>query len=175
MSEYTNEHGGRLPESVVKLKPIPGQIASSDISKVVNVAGIITSISTKVIIAGSFVSNIFFAVSMGPLWSLINALQVVYCVMLFHLRIPGNLHAFIEFFEGITKLEFFDLDAMLRDEVYIPEYESTPLNFVSAGIETPLALVNLLVALFLLFLQVCILVIFLLVAICAKRSECCRK
>ena len=112
---------------------------------------------------------------MGPLWSLINALQVVYCVMLFHLRIPGNLHAFIEFFEGITKLEFFDLEAMLRDEVYIPEYESTPLNFVSAGIETPLALVNLLAALFLLFLQVCIFALYLLVAIAATKFDCLQK
>ena len=40
---------------------------------------------------------------------------------LFHVRQPGNMSAFTEWFSAITELEIVDMQGILEDYFYLPE------------------------------------------------------
>ena len=69
---------------------------------------------------------------------MVNGLQVVIHMPLFHVKSPGNVNAFNDFFAEIANFNIVDteiLDSML---FYFPEMDAISLNMLNAGFENNL-------------------------------------
>ena len=64
---------------------------------------------------------------------MIEGLQVVVHMQLFHLKTPGNMIAFFAFFSELTNFEIFDSEKFTNAMGYYPEMDSFSLNFQNAG------------------------------------------
>ena len=77
----------------------------------------------------NFFVSIVLGNQMAQIWSILNGLLVVQLLPMFHVKPPGNIHAFKAFFEEIVSVEVFDAMEIIRELVYIPEQVPFSLNF----------------------------------------------
>ena len=73
--------------------------------------------------------SIFASMSLGPIWDMLNSLQIVMHIPLFKLKIPGNVATFIEIFNKLTSLQLFDVDYITDIWMYFPEMTPYSINF----------------------------------------------
>ena len=77
----------------------------------------------------NFFVSLVLGSGMAQIWSILNGLQVVQLLPMFHVKPPGNIHAFKAFFAEIVSVEVLDAMEMIRELVYIPEQIPFSLNF----------------------------------------------
>ena len=73
--------------------------------------------------------NMLIGGVMNQVWSLLNSMQVVQYMSLFDAKTPGNIIAFISFFEVITSFKLLDFEEIIESQMYIPEEDPFSLNF----------------------------------------------
>ena len=117
-------------------------MASLQEAQVVEGSGGAAGDSTTAIMSSNFILNVLIGGPMDQIWSLMNNLQVVMFVRLFNIKSPGNVNSFTDFFDEITSIKLFDTQEFVNKLYYVPEYDSFAVNFMNAGYESPLFLVN---------------------------------
>ena len=100
---------------------IPTQIASEEEAKNVDSASTGATSSTSSAMGSNFIINILLAGSLTQIWSILNSLQIVELVGLFHIKMPGNISAFTDFFEVITDIKIYDSEPTVNENFYLPE------------------------------------------------------
>ena len=61
---------------------------------------------------------------------------------MFNAKTPGNVNSFLTFFEEVTSCEVYDVAQKISEYYYIPEQDPISLNFMNAGYDTILFLMN---------------------------------
>ena len=117
-------------------------MSSKDEAETVLSTGKGASGSTLGTLIGNYIINFMVSGAMEQVWSLLNSLQVVRNFCLLDTKTPGNVLNFINVFEGISNVELWDFEEVIRDYYYIPEQEPFSLNFLSFGIKTTLFYIN---------------------------------
>ena len=169
MNEFTDENGKSLPSGLVKYIQMPRQIASQgEAEQVEQNANVASSASTSAAGFNLFV-QILLAGSLHNLWEMINGLQVVENLPLFHVKTPGNVSSFMEKFENLTDFDFFDLKKVTRSIMYFPEVDAHSINFLDAGIDSTYLIVLFGAFYYYLFGLLLLVAICYLLQLCAKR------
>ena len=75
---------------------------------------------------------------MQNVWGLIESLQAVSHMPLYKIKSPGNINAFIAFFDQIASFEFIDTSEYTSSFAYWPEMDGFSLNFKNAGFDSSL-------------------------------------
>lgn len=75
--------------------------------------------------------------SLKLVWGLIELLQIVVKLRLFNNKTPGNVVAFLNYFEEFAKFDLYDVEEFTMSWNYFPEAEEDiQVNFESAGYDT---------------------------------------
>jgi len=143
LSDYEDENGQKLPESIIKYSQIPAQISSQEEAEKVNDSGAAAGDGSKAATGGNFVVNQLMASSLKKVWAMIEGLQVVCHMPLINIKSPGNVNAFNEFLSELAFLDIIDTSTVANDLFYFPEMDPVGLNFQNAGFETNLLIPSL--------------------------------
>ena len=96
LSEYVSKDGRSLPESVVKFRKVPEQVASDTEAETLALAGEIGATTVQSAVALNFMTNVCQGGSLHLVWSVIEQNQVVSYQQLMKTKVPGNVVAFLD-------------------------------------------------------------------------------
>ena len=99
---------------------------------------------------------------------MINGLQVVIHLPLFHVKSPGNVNAFNEFFAEIANFNIIDTEIADEFFFYFPEMDAISLNLMNAGFENNLMVSALGTLLYMMVGQVALAIIHIPLILMAK-------
>ena len=169
LSDFLDENGNPMPESVVKYSPIPTQIGSAAEAQQVADQGGAAGSSSKASVGSNLAVNLVMAGSLSKVWQMIEGLQVVNHMPLFKVKSPGNVNAFNEFMSEIAKFDLIDAKELtLSTGIYIPEMDAVSLNFQNAGFDTSLAIPSLGTLFYMLFTLIILVVVHIFILLLAK-------
>ena len=145
LSEYESKDGRSLPESVVKLRKAPRQVASDKEAEALALAGETGATTMQSAAALNFMTNVCQGGSLHLVWGLIEQLQVVSYQQLLKTKLPGNVVAFLDYFEEIVIMSPpFSLEEFTESWAKFPESAiDIQANFESADIDSQFLIPNL--------------------------------
>ena len=128
LSQYEGVNG-LSPLPIVKVVQIPRQSASEKQAEFVSEAGSQAQEVSSYAIGSNLVVDLLMAGSMSQIWGMIEGIQVASFVQLFEVKTPGNVQAFLEFFEQITSFEVLPSEEWNNEVFYDVESVPRSLNF----------------------------------------------
>ena len=75
------------------------------------------------------VTQLFFAGSLYFVWGLVEGLQIIEVMGLFHSKVPANVANFLESFAGLASFNFINLTPIIDSALYLPEVDALTLNY----------------------------------------------
>ena len=78
---------------------------------------------------GSIVVQLVLSCSLYFVWGMIEGLQIVDSIGLFHAKVPGNTSAFLDNISELSSFNIIDLGPMRESMMYLPESDAFSLTF----------------------------------------------
>ena len=139
----------------------------------------VTQVSTETLTVGNLVAQMATASSLGPLWQMINELQIQNHMDLFDLKIPANFDLFSNWVSEVTSFQPFDLEEFIEENYELPEKDAVSERFDDSGYERTMFLINgqncIINIVIYLSLLVALFIFEILRHVICKQIKCCSK